>query len=129
MRRIIYIMYSAMMFSEKNTPPKDWVSRTQLVFNYFFFLIFSMFFSNLSIYIFGTGKFNPIYVYLFYGLIFVITSLVFKKKIRNIIISNDPRNYYVINKKKELLNLSLMFFLGFLMFFLFIFSHKIQNYI
>lgn len=129
MRKIIYIMYSAMMFSEKKTPPKDWISRAQLGINYFLFLFFSMFFSNLSIYVFGTGKFNPIYVYLFYGLIFVIISSVFKNKLKNIITSNDPTNYYVINKKKELLNLILMFFLGFLMFFLFIFSHKIQNYI
>lgn len=129
MRKIIYVMYSAMMYSEKKTPPQNWVSRIRLGFNYFFFFIFSSFFSNLSIYIFGLGKQNPIYVYIFCGLLFLVISVSFKKNIQKIIIDNNPSINYVVDKRRELLNLILVFVLAICVFLFFIFSHKIQNYI
>ena len=122
-------MYSAMMYSEKKSRPQNWINRIRLGFNYFFFFIFSSFFSNLSIYIFGLGKYNPIYIYSFYGLLFLVINLLFKKKVQKIITDNNPSINYVINKRKELLNLILMFVLAILVFLFFIFSHKIQNYI
>lgn len=128
MKRIIYVMYSAMMYSEKNSPPKNWTSRIRLGFNYFFFFLFSSFFSNLSIYIFGLGKYNPIYVYSFYGLLFLVINLLLKNTLQKTITDNDPSINYVINKRKELLSLILIFVLAIMFFLVFIFSHKIQNY-
>lgn len=129
MKKIIYIMYSAMMYSEKKAPPQNWISRIRLGFNYFFFFIFSSFFSNLSIYIFGLGKHNPIYVYTFFGLLFLVISVSLKKTLQKIITDNNPSINYVVDKRKELLNLILVFFLAICVFLFFIFSHKIQNYI
>ena len=129
MKRIIYVMYSAMMYSEKKTPPKNWTSRIRLGFNYFFFFLFSSFFSNLSIYAFGLGKYNPIYVYSFYGLLFLVINLLLKNTLQKTITDNNPSINYVINKRKELLSLILIFVLAILVFLVFIFSHKIQNYI
>lgn len=129
MKKIIYVMYSAMMYSEKKSPPKNWINRIRLGFNYFFFLIFSSFFSNLSIYVFGLGKYNPIYVYSFYGLLFLMINLSLKNALHKTITDNNPSVNYVINKRRELVNLVLMFALAILAFLFFIFSHKIQNYI
>lgn len=128
MKKIIYIMYSAMMFSEKKSP-QNWKSRIILGLNYFFFFIFSSVFSNLSIYIFGLGKHNPFYIYAFYGLLFLVISLSLNKNMEKIISNNNPSVNYVVNKKKEFLNLILMFFFAIFVFLFFIFSHKIQNYI
>ena len=117
------------MYSEKNLPPQNWISRIKLGFNYFFFFLFASFFSNLTIYIFGIGKYNPIYVYSFCGLLFIVISYSLKKPIQKVITDNNPSTNYVIDKRKELFNLILVFLIAIFMFLFFIFSHKIQNYL
>ncbi len=129
MKRILFVIYSAMMVCEKKKKPDNWEERTWLYFNFIFFFFFCSIFTNINIYVFGLGKYSNIYIYGSLAIISFLIDKIFRKYILSIIRKNDPSINYKPNKTREILSLIIVITCYFLAFFGFIFSHKIQNYL
>ncbi|WP_025741884.1 hypothetical protein [Aquimarina pacifica] len=123
------VCYAAMMFSEKRKSPEGWQNRMVYVFNYYIFFIFASIFSNILMHFKVFSKDDKLYIYGVMGILAIVIFNSNKKWILNYLRKNDVSKNYKKNKTKELFCL-ILFFLSFLLFLgLFIFSHRIQNYI
>lgn len=127
-RKFIELHYSAMMYKQKKTP-HDWLGRMAFIFNYHLFFILSSIVFNI---IFSLNyRFENKFIY--YLIAIILGFFVFylnNKNMKDFILKFEPeKKYKKVKSSINLINLILVIMLGLSMFYLFILSFKVQNYI
>jgi len=127
-RKFVEIHYSAMMYKQKKEP-LDWLRRMAFIFNIHFYFITSSIVFNVIFFL--NYRFENKIIYYFIAII--IGYIIFylnNKNMQKYILKFKLQNTY--KKTKPFINLINIFFviiLGLTMFYLFILSFMIQNYI
>jgi hypothetical protein len=128
-RKFIEMHYSAMMYKQKREP-LDWLGRMAFIFNFHLFFILSSIIFNIIFFLEYRFESNKI---LYYTIVIALVYFAFylnNKNMEKFILRFKPQKTY--KKTKPFINLINIFFviiLGLTMFYLFILSFKIQNYI
>lgn len=127
-KKLIEIHYSAMMYKQKKEP-LDWLGRMAFIFNFHLFFISSSIVFNVIFFL--NYRFEKKYIYYFIAIILgYIIFYLNNGNIKKYILKFEPQNKYrKTNPSKNLKNLLFIVTLGLIIFYLFILSFKIQNYI
>lgn len=127
-QKIIKIHYSAMMYKQKKEP-SDWLGRMAFIFNFHLFFIISSIIFNVILLL--NYRFENKIIYYFIAIILgYIVFYLNNENMKKYILKFEPQKKYKKEKPYiNLINLLFIILLGFLIFYLFILSFKIQNYI
>lgn len=121
--------YSAMMYKQ-TSEPLDWLGRMAFIFNFHLFFILSSIVFNLIFFLDYRFENNKIF---YYSVVVALVYFVFylnDKNMKKNILKFEPQKKY--KKTKPFINLLNLFFiitLGLVIFYFFILSFKLQNYI
>lgn len=127
-RRFINLHYSAMKFKQKGIP-NDWLGRMTFIFNYHLFFILASIVFNVILALKYRFENKIIYFIIAIILGFFVFYLN-KKNMEKFILKFEPqKNYKKVKPSTNLISLLLVIVFGLAIFYLFIFSFKIQNYL
>jgi len=128
-KKIIEIHYSAMMYKQKGEP-HDWLGRMAFIFNFHLLFILSAIVFNIIYFLKLNFGSNKIIYYIIAIILGYFAFYLNNKNMEKFILKFKPQKTF--KKTKPFINLINIFFviiLGLTMFYLFILSFKIQNYI
>jgi hypothetical protein len=127
-KKFIEIHYSAMMYKQKREP-LDWLGRMAFIFNFHLFFIISSIVFNVIFFL--NYRFENKIIYYFIAIIigYIIFYLNNENMKKYILKFQPQKKYKKTNPRINLINLLFVIILGLIIFYLFILSFKIQNYI
>jgi hypothetical protein len=127
-KKIIELHYSAMMFKQKGIP-HDWLGRMTFILKYHLFFIIASFVFNIILALNYRFE-NKIIYFLIAILLGFFIFYLNDNNMKKFISKFEPhKKYKKVKPIINLINLFLVILFGLIMFYLFIFSFRIQNYI